>query len=159
MADAPPAPREPDDFDRILASFKAHGVEFMVVGGYAVSYHGYVRVTKDLDLFIRRTHENAARVVAALESAGFGFPELTTQAFIAGKGIILGEPPMRVDIISDLPGVRFEEAWPNCPHDHYGDALVPYIGLDDLLRNKRAAGRAQDLTDAAMLEKTRRPER
>jgi hypothetical protein len=155
MPDEASALREQDDLDRIVASLKTHQVEFIIVGGFAVIYHGYVRNTKDLDVFIRRTEENAARTVAALEDAGFGFPELTPRVFLDGKGVLLGEPPMRVDIISDLAGVSFDDAWPRCSQDYYGDTMAAYLGYDDLICNKRAVGRPQDLNDVEMLEKSR----
>lgn len=156
MPAEPDAAREPDDLDRVVASLKRHGVDFMIVGGFAVIYHGHLRATKDLDIFIRRSQENAEKTIAALAAVGLSFPDLTARTFMEGKGVLLGEEPMRVDIISELSGVRFEDAWPRCSQDFYGNETVAYIGLDDLIQNKRAVRRAQDLADVAQLEKARR---
>lgn len=141
-----------EDIDRIVATLKNHGVEFMIIGGVAVNYHGYERTTKDLDIFIRMTQENAEKTVAALANAGFSWPDLTVRTFTEGKGILLGEAPLRVDIISEIDGVTFEEAWPLRKDDFYGSEVVPYIGLDELIRNKESAARPQDLVDAEKLK-------
>lgn len=159
MQEEPQAEREPDDLDRVVASLVRHGVEFMIVGGFAVIYHGHMRATKDLDIFIRRSKENAEKTIAALSAVGFSFPELTARIFTEGKGVLLGEEPMRVDIISELSGVRFEDAWQRRKQDYYGNETVAYIGLDDLIQNKRAARREQDLADVAQLENIRERER
>lgn len=151
--------RELDDLDRIVSSLNKRGVEFMVIGGYAVIYHGHMRTTKDLDIFIRRTEENARRTLAALADVGLAWPDLTVQTFLEGKGALLGEEPMRVDIISELSGVEFDEAWRRCRHDLFGSETVAYLGLDDLISNKRAARREQDLADAVRLEAIREQQR
>lgn len=141
-----------DDFDKIVASLNKHRVEFMIIGGYAVVYHGHVRNTKDLDLYIRPTEENAKRTVAALEEAGFSSPDLTSAVFTAENGISLGEEPVRVDLISNLPGVDFEEAWGRRETSVFGPATAAYISRADLIKNKRAVGRPRDLDDVRELE-------
>lgn len=141
-----------DDFDRIVVSLNRHQVEFMIIGGYAVVYHGHVRNTKDLDLYIRPTEENAKRTVAALEEAGFASPELAAEVFTADNGISLGEEPVKVDLISHLPGVIFEEAWTRREASAFGPETVNYISREDLIKNKRAAGRPRDLDDVRELE-------
>ncbi len=152
-----------DDFDRIVASLNKNGVDFMIIGGYAVIFHGHVRATKDLDIMIRRTPENARRAVAALDEAGCACPELTPELFMAGKGITFGEPPMRIDVLSDIRGVAFDDAWSRRRISRFGPNEANFIGLDDLIANKEAVGRPQDLVDAQKLnlarEKSSRPEK
>lgn len=145
-----------DDFDAIVDSFNKNSVEFMIIGGYAVIFHGHVRTTKDLDIFIRSTPENARRAVVALEGIGFQCPELTPELFIAGKGITFGEPPVRVDVLSQIPGVAFEEAWARRDVSRFGPNEASYIGLDDLIANKEAVARPQDIADAQELRSARK---
>lgn len=146
---------EVDDFDRIIASLNRGGVDYMIVGGYAVIFHGHVRTTKDLDILIRRTPENARRAVQALEEIGFICPELSPELFMSGKGITFGEPPMRVDVLSAIRGVEFEAAWERRRTSRFGPNTASYIGLDDLIANKEAVARSQDLADAEKLKMAR----
>ncbi|MBI4422250.1 MAG: hypothetical protein HY554_00895 [Elusimicrobia bacterium] len=118
-------------------------------------FHGYMRATKDLDILIRRTPENSKRAVAALEEAGFACPDLNPELFASGKGITFGEPPLRVDILSDIRGVVFEEAWPRREISRFGPHPANYIGLDDLIVNKENVARAQDKADAQKLRLAR----
>lgn len=141
-----------DDFDRIVASFNKHQVEFMIIGGWAVVYHGHVRETEDLDIFIRRTEENAKKAVAALEDIGGGCPELTPEVFIHDNGISLGEAPVKVDVLSNLPGVDFQESWSRCESGPFGEETVKFISREDLIANKRKVARPKDLDDARELE-------
>lgn len=157
MTQAPEDAPSFDDFDRIVASLNKHKVDFMIIGGLAVVYHGHVRNTKDLDLFIRRTEENAKRTVAALEEVGFGSPEMTPEVFIGDNGISLGTRPLQVDIMSNLRGVDFDEAWSRRESSRFSMETVNYISREDLIVNKRAAGRPLDLDDARELEKGRDP--
>jgi hypothetical protein len=142
---------ELDDFDRVIGSLIKNDVDFMIIGGYAVIFHGNVRTTKDLDILIRRTPENAKRTVAALEQIGLTCPELSPEFFMSGKGITFGEPPMRVDVLSEVRGVNFDDAWTRRQTSRFGPHEANYIGLDDLVRNKEAVGRPQDLVDAQRL--------
>lgn len=144
-----------DDFDRIVASLIKHQVDFMIIGGFAVVYHGHVRATKDLDLYVRRTEENASRVVAALEEVGFGSPEMTAEVFTADNGISLGTRPLQIDVMSNLRGVDFDKAWARRESGSFGRETVSYISREDLIINKRAAGRPLDLDDVRELEKGR----
>lgn len=152
-----------DDIERIVDSLNNNGVEFMIIGGYAVIFHGHVRNTKDLDILIRRTPENARRAVAALEEAGCACPELTPGLFIEGKGITFGEPPTRVDVLAEIRGVTFDDAWPRRHASRFGPLKADFIGLDDLIANKEAVARPQDLVDAQKLrlarEKMSRPDK
>lgn len=146
-----------DDFDRIVASLNKHQADFMIIGGFAVVYHGHIRATKDLDLYIRRTEENAKRVVAALEEVGFASPEMTPAVFTADNGISLGTSPLQIDILSNLRGVDFDKAWAGRERGSFGRETVNYISREDLISNKHAAGRPVDLDDARELEKGRDP--
>lgn len=141
-----------DDFDRIVASLNKHHVDFMIIGGFAVVYHGHMRATKDLDLFVRRTDENARRTVAALEDVGFGSPEMTPEVFTADNGISLGGAPLQIDVMSNLRGVDFDAAWARRETGAFGRETVNYISREDLITNKRAAGRPVDLDDVRELE-------
>lgn len=146
---------ELDDLERIVASLNKNGVDFMIIGGYAVIFHGYVRNTKDLDILIRRTPENARRAVAALEQAGCACPELTPELFMSGKGITFGAPPIRVDVLADIRAVAFDEAWLRKQTSRFGPLEANFIGLDDLISNKEAVARPQDLVDAQKLRLSR----
>lgn len=152
MSSEPPEPAELDDFDRIVASLNRHRVDFMIIGGFAVVYHGHMRTTKDLDLFVRRSEENARRTVAALEEVGFGSPEMTPEVFTADNGISLGTAPLQVDVMSNLRGVDFDGAWARRETGAFGRETVNYISREDLIMNKRAAGRPVDLDDVRELE-------
>lgn len=131
-------------FSELLRSLNAHRVEFLIVGGYAVMKYTEPRYTKDLDIWIRNSPKNAARVYAAL--AEFGAPlaadGLTVQDF-ASSGMVyqIGRPPLRVDIISKITGVSFADAWAHRKRDQMSGVSVHFIGLKDLIRNKEASGR------------------
>lgn len=122
-----------DDFDRIVASLNRHKVEFMIIGGWAVVYHGHVRETEDLEILIRRTEENAKRAVAALEEVVGACPELTPEVFVADNGISLGEKPVRVYVISNLPGVDFDQAWRRSETGPFGPETIRFISREDLI--------------------------
>jgi hypothetical protein len=129
-----------------------HGVKALVVGAHAVAFHAKPRYTKDIDILVETTAENAGRLVAALEEFGFGGIGLTAADFEGdGRIVQLGFPPSRVDIITSISGVTFAEAWAGRMAGTYGNCEVAYIGKADLIRAKRAAGRPQDLVDVATL--------
>ena len=137
----------------LLASLIAHGVEFLVVGGHAVAFHGYPRFTEDLELLVRADSRNAARVMSALEAFGFGNIGLTADDFVADDRVIqLGRAPNRVDLLTRLWGVDFDEAWTRRVAGAIDEIPVPMLSRVDLIRNKRATARPQDLADAAALE-------
>jgi predicted nucleotidyltransferase len=141
----------PDLID-VLEEFENFGVEYLIVGGWAVSTHAQPRFTKDLDLWIGTSEINLKRVVQAL--AAFGAPrELLREAeqMSAEDFFFFGTPPARIDLLRSIPGVRFEEAWPRRARMRWGAMNVNLIGLDDLIAAKRAAGRPQDLADLKLL--------
>lgn len=145
----------PDDFRDILCELTDAGVEFVVVGGYAVAAHGHVRATKDIDIFVRANAANADRVYRALAAFGAPLPALdVTAADFATEGSVLqiGVPPFRIDIITRATGVTFEEAQADALFLEIEGRRVPVIGLPALLRNKRATGRLQDMADVEALD-------
>lgn len=145
------------DFQDLLRDFASAEVRFMVVGGYAVGVHGHPRATKDLDLWVEASVENAPRVIAALTSFGAPLMGLTERDFwTPEKGLIIGVPPVRIDVITSIAGIAFDAAWPRRVSTRFGDVPTPVIGREDLLTNKRAAGRLQDLADVEALERLAR---
>ena len=142
---SPPRRRE------LLESFNSRKVEYVVVGGYAVAHHGAPRFTGDIDLLVRPTQENAARVLDALAAFGFGSLDITTADLTEpGRVIQLGNSPWRIDLLTRLAGTTWEEVW---THAVDGAFEVPtkVIGLQQLKSNKRALGRPRDLDDLARL--------
>jgi len=141
------------DFKELLALFNKHRVEYLVVGGYALAFHGAPRFTGDLDLYVRPDAGNARRILAALDEFGFGSLELTEDDFrLPGKVVQLGVPPIRVDLITSLSGASWKQADEGKARGTYGDVPVPFIGREAFLANKRATGRTKDLADAEALE-------
>ncbi len=141
------------DLRELLALLIAHHVEFLVVGGHAVAFHGYPRFTDDLDLLVRADQRNARRVIGALEAFGFGDIGLTTDDFVADDRVIqLGRAPNRVDLLTRLWCVEFDEAWAKRVAGELDGIRVAMLSRDDLIRNKRATARPQDLADVAALE-------
>jgi hypothetical protein len=141
------------DFRDLLAEFNARGVEYLVVGAHALAAHGHVRATKDLDVWIRPAAPNAPRVLAALTAFGAPLHDLT-EGDLSSPGTIfqIGVPPIRIDVITSIDGVSFDDAWPERIEAPFADQVVPILSRADLIRNKRAAGRPQDLLDVKWLE-------
>lgn len=138
----------PTDFREFLQWLTHHGVEYLLVGGYAVGYHGYPRATGDLDVWVARTPENSRRIVGALQDFGFGGDTIRAELFLQpAKVLRMGLPPMRIEIHTDLSGVDFAEAYLVRVVDDLDGVEVPIIDLEHLKRNKSAAGRAKDLAD------------
>jgi hypothetical protein len=140
------------DFRDLFAALNAEKVEFLIVGGYALAVHGVPRFTKDLDVWVRADESNAPRVWQGLDAFGAPLGSLTL-ADLKSPGIIfqIGVPPNRIDILTGIDGVTFDEAWKNRVSSAYGDQGVMVIGLDELIRNKKATGRPQDALDADTL--------
>jgi predicted nucleotidyltransferase len=141
------------DFRDLLAAFNAHGVEFLIVGAHALAAHGHVRATKDLDVFIRTSPENAVRAYAALADFGAPLNDLT-EADLRTPGIVfqIGVPPVRIDLVTEIDGVEFADAWNERVETTLAGIPVAVLSLDDLIRNKKTAGRLQDLADVEALE-------
>jgi hypothetical protein len=148
------------DFRDLLSAFNDRGVEYLVVGAHALAAHGHVRATKDLDVLVRPDPANAARVLAALK--GFGAPlHGLTEADLASPGLVfqIGVPPVRIDVLTAIDGVEFEEAWGARLRTRLADLEITVISKEHLIRNKRAAGRLQDLADVERLEQGQAPRR
>ena len=142
------------DLRELLALFNTTGVEFLVVGGHAVAFHGRPRLTDDLDLFVRPDLTNGERIVQALQQFGFGSRELTPADFLADDRVIqLGRAPNRVDLLTRLYGVDFSDAWGRRVAARLDDAQVWIISREDLIKNKRETGLTQDLADVDFLER------
>lgn len=143
------------DFRDLLALFNAHNVEYMIVGGYALAFHGAPRFTGDLDVLVKPDPDNARRILEALGAFGFASVGLTTGDFEGPDQVVqLGVPPVRVDIITSLTGVSWEEAFSGRATGIYGDIPVHYIGREQFVANKRAIGRKRDLADLEALGET-----
>ena len=137
------------EFVELLSSQK---VEFLVVGGHAVAFHGHPRYTGDIDLFVRPTPENAERIIEALQEFGFAELEIDVDDLTRPNSIVqLGRPPSRIDLLTSISGVDFESAWGSRVPAELDSLPVSFIGLPDLLKNKQAAGRDQDLVDLKKL--------
>lgn len=140
------------DFEELFGLFATHRVKAVVVGAHAVAFHAKPRYTKDIDVLVEPEEDNAARVVLALEEFGFaGLGISSTDFDHPGSVLQLGHPPNRIDLMTSIDGVTFEEVWLGKSSGTYGSAEVQFIGLAELIRNKRAAGRPQDLADLAWL--------
>ena len=140
------------DFRDLLELFNSHKVRYIIVGGYALAFHGAPRYTGDLDIFVACSAENAERIFSALEDFGFGSVDLTPADFNKpGQIIQLGVPPVRIDIVTSITGVSWEEAESNQVKGNYGDIRVQYIGREQLIVNKKAVGRKKDLADLEAL--------
>jgi hypothetical protein len=144
-----PLPRDFRDFLRLL---NANAIRYVVIGGYAVAYHGYVRYTGDLDLFVELSVNNATKLVRALREFGFNLPRLKPALFLRkGRIIRLGYEPMRLEILNEIDGVSFEACYRHRRRSRVGSLRVNFIALPQLLRNKRASGRQKDLADVEAL--------
>jgi hypothetical protein len=140
------------DFKELLELFNAHKVEYLIVGGYALAFHGAPRYTGDIDIFVKPETENAKRILKALAEFGFGSVGLKEGDLIAPNKVVqLGFPPVRIDIITSISGVSWEEAYPKHDKGEYGDIPVCYIGREQYIANKRASGRKKDLADLEAL--------
>lgn len=141
------------DFKELLELFNANEVEYLIVGGYALAFHGAPRFTGDIDLLVKAESENARRILNALNQFGFGSVDLSEIDFIAPDKVVqLGMPPVRIDILTSLTEVDWVKAWTNKVAGRYGDTPVCFISKGDLIANKRALGRQKDLADIEALE-------
>jgi hypothetical protein len=140
------------DFKDLLLAFNAAEVRYLVVGAYAVTFHAQPRFTKDLDLWVEASLENAARVHKALTAFGAPVGELTLDDLANPEMVYqIGVAPNRIDVLMGVSGLEFAEAWPVRVDSTYGDCPIHVISRQDLIRNKRAAGRPQDLIDLRAL--------
>lgn len=140
------------DFAEMLSALSAAGVRFLIVGAHALAAHGAPRATGDLDIWIQATQENAARMLTALRAFGAPVFDLT-EADLCAKDTVfqIGLPPSRIDILTGISGVTFDDAWPRRIEVAIGDLRVATIGRSDFIANKKASGRPKDLLDLALL--------
>jgi hypothetical protein len=135
-------------FVEILKAFRDEGVEHLVIGAHALAAHGHVRATLDIDLWVRPSEENARRTWRALERFRAPLSKMKTGDFAEPQVLYqIGLPPSRIDIMTSVTGLEFDAAWPNRIMAHFGDVVAPVLGLDDMRKAKRAAGRLKDLAD------------
>ena len=148
------------DFKELLATLNAHSVEYLVVGAHALAAHGHVRATKDLDVWVKPSASNAARVLHALAEFGAPLADLTIDD-LSRPGLIfqIGVAPVRIDVITRIDGVDFDSAWPDRLQAKLGGEIVPVLSRVHLIANKKAAGRLQDLADVERLEQLDRSRR
>jgi hypothetical protein len=141
------------DFVDLLRAFVAHDVRFLIVGAYALALHGRPRATGDLDVWVDATSENAPRVIKALASFGAPMAGISEDDF-SRPGVVyqLGVAPGRIDILTALTGLAFEEAWRGRIRERLGEVEVDFIGREAFIKNKRATGRARDVADIEGLE-------
>jgi hypothetical protein len=142
------------DFKELLVLFNEQNIEYLIVGGYALAFHGAPRYTGDLDILVRPDPANAQRILNALTLFGFGLLGLAAADFENPERVIqLGEPPVRIDLITSITGVSWEEAFSSRMLGNYGDVPVYFLGRESFIQNKRAIGRAKDLADIEALDK------
>lgn len=140
--------RLPPDFKDFLQLLNSHHVEYLLIGGYAVGYHGYPRATGDMDIWIAIHPQNAEQVVAALKEFGFDLPDLSAELFLKENQVIrMGVPPVKIDITTTISGVRFDECYAERIVDVLDGVQVNLISLKHLKANKKASGRLRDLAD------------
>lgn len=140
------------DFREFAESLNAAAVEYLLVGGYALAAHGHPRYTGDIDFWVRPTEDNIARLLRALEAFGFASLKLAAADFGPDTVVQLGHPPWRIDLLTGLDGVAFEDCWTRRDTVQLDGVSLPVIGLKDLKVNKRATGRAKDLADLESIE-------
>ena len=139
------------DFKEFCQLFNQHGVKYLLIGGYAVSYYGRPRNTEDIDFWVENSEANAANIVTALKAFGFDTPALKKDLFMRTDGIVrMGQPPWKIEIFVSIPGVNFSECYEQKTFWNVSDTIqIPMISLPDLKKNKLASGRPKDLADLA----------
>ena len=140
------------DFKELLELFNGHKVKYIIVGAYALAYHGAPRFTGDIDILVHPSHNNAQKILSVLSDFGFGSLNLTIEDFKNPNTVVqLGVPPVRIDIITSITGVDWEEAEKGKIEGLYGDVSVYFLGREQYITNKRAIGRKKDLADIESL--------
>lgn len=143
-----------ENFKEFIKLLNANGVKYLVVGGYAVAFHGYPRYTKDLNFWIWADPENAGRTIGAIREFGFSTLGLEPGDFLDLDNVIqIGYEPNRIDLITQLESLDFEACFAARQEGNFEGVTIPFIGIDDLIKNKRQTGRPKDRLDAATLER------
>ena len=142
----------PSDFKEFLKLLNSHRVEYLLIGGYAVGYHGYPRATGDMDLWVAIRQNNAEKLVVALREFGLNAPQLSADIFLQENQIIrMGVPPMRIELLTTISGVDFDSCYSERIVDEIDNVEVHIINLKHLKQNKQASGRHKDLDDLQYL--------
>jgi len=140
--------RLPQDFRDFLKLLNCHKVEYLLIGGFAVGYHGYPRATGDMDIWIAASPKNADKMISVLKKFGFDVPELNADLFLKKRQVIrMGMPPIRIEVLTDISGVSFKECYEKRVTDFIDDIKVDIISLKYLRINKKASGRFKDIND------------
>ena len=138
----------PKDFKEFLKLLNFYKVEYLIIGGYAVGYHGYVRATADMDIWIAINKTNAEKIFLAITEFGFDVPELSQELFLKKEKVIrMGVPPLRIEILTSISGVDFDKCYRGRIIDNVEGVEINIINLNHLKINKKASGRKKDLSD------------
>ncbi|MDZ7625546.1 MAG: nucleotidyltransferase [Ignavibacteriaceae bacterium] len=141
------------DFEEFIELLNKNEVKYLVVGGYAFAIHAYPRFTNDIDFFILTTKPNVDKIISVLKEFGFEVSSISADDLLKKDKVIqLGEPPYRIDILTSIDGVNFEDAWNNRIKGNYGNQALYFISKEDLIKNKKASARKKDLDDLNELE-------
>jgi hypothetical protein len=141
------------DYEELLEFFNKHRVKYCIIGAYALAFYARPRYTKDMDIWVEPSLENAGRILVALREFGFGSLQLSEEDFTeTGQIIQLGCEPVRVDLITSIEGMDFQEVWKNRSMGQFGQQQVPFIGLNDLVACKKTSDRSQDRADLELLQ-------
>ncbi len=144
-------------YEEFLGLLNRHNVRYCIIGAYAVAFYAKPRYTKDIDILIEPSRKNAQQVLNALNDFGFGELSISLEDLTDEGNILqLGYEPLRIDLLTKLEGFRFQEIWRNRVTAEYGSERVHFIGLDDLIQNKKRAARPTDKIDIDLLEKARK---
>lgn len=142
------------DFEELFGLLNQNNVKYLLVGGYAYAIHAEPRYTKDIDIFYKADKKNAQNLEKAMNDFGFSSLNITVEDYLKpGRVIQLGIAPYRIDLMNEIDGVLFDNAWLDKIKGKYGDMSIHVIGKEDLIKNKKASGRERDLLDAKELEK------
>jgi hypothetical protein len=147
-------PEPTKDFRDFVALLNRHKVKYVLIGGYAVAFHGHPRFTKDVDFLVERSRENAEALLSVL--ADFGFQSLgftSDDLLVEDTGFYLGNPPYRIDVLNCAPGITFQEAWESRIEAEIAGVTCQVLSRELLIRSKRASGRPTDLDDADKIER------
>jgi len=142
------------DYKELFELLNANAVSYVIVGAYALAFHGFPRHTGDIDILVEPTTANARRILDALKTFGFGNVGLSEDDFTRDQVVQLGQPPLRIDFMTAIEGVPWADALASRVPGNYGGVPIWYLGRDELIRNKKATGRLQDLADIETLKKS-----
>lgn len=144
----------PPDFIEFLKLLNLNNVKYLLIGGYAVGFHGYVRATGDLDIWVATNKTNARKLVESIKQFGFETEHLKSELFLKSNNVVrMGRPPIRIEVLTTISGVTFEQCYKERLTQEWNGITVQVISLEKLIKNKKASGRLKDLTDAEQLLK------